>query len=190
MKKESPYKDLAKKVLDMAMGDKITLRSDDPDDNKENSNINLSLDPNSEKRPEQPPLPFYKKIYNVLSSFVIIAAAIIGLVIPVIMCITYTVEYVKIVMQNVSVDINNIYGFLIVIKPIIQFYLTNILFTCIVLGITILAIITIWALTSLIEVIDYISLKSSIKKNYEKTSNRMKELDEEEERLKKESTKK
>jgi hypothetical protein len=177
MKRKKYIKEMARRIIELNMGDKIDLGT-----NKEAENNKDKIEINNENTKQTIiKAPLYTKMYNAFLTALIIAAFIIGFVMPLIIVSKYTIEFTG--DMYLSGQLLTLGTFIKAIPPLLRFYAINFLFTLIVASITILIVIILFIIKHVCAVIEYKILEKSIKKNSDKIQDKLKELDKTEESM-------
>jgi hypothetical protein len=180
--KNPVYRDLSRKIINMAMGDKVKIEGLHKRGEEEEDKIELKQLPNDKAKPT-PPSP-QQIVFNLLSSVVFIIASIIGIFIPIIVCIVYTIDETQTTLNNSPiVSLNDLFNLM---EPLVKFYFNNIVFTLLVLTATFIIVGVLFIIKNLVDVIEMSILKKIFVKYYNKTASKLKSLDDEERLMKEE----
>jgi hypothetical protein len=193
-REKRPYKDIAKKIIKMCMGDKILLPEDkNQGKNEEENKIEMKFELPKERVASN--VSIQQKIFNVLSFAVGIGWLLYIILVPVINNIVFSVNFAKRLYLDYIYKIEVVEGKISFLKyyndmlPAIKYYGINVLiagyFSLMVFSI----IIALYILKIAADIIEGAILKRSIERNYDKISRKTQELDEEE-ALKRKWTKK
>jgi hypothetical protein len=180
--KDSIYRDLSRKLIKMSMGNKVHIDGIEKQENGEDK-IELKRDPEGKIKPN--PSSPQQTIFNILSYLIITVTGIIGVIIPLTVCIAYTVYETKAAFEASS--IGSLSSLLTFMNPLVIFYFNNIVFTLLMLAAGCSAIGVLLLLKITVDLIEMSILKRVFKKYYKKTATKLKALDEEE-RIRKEKT--
>jgi hypothetical protein len=170
MKRKAYIKELARRTIELTMGDKVNLGDTDKDKKIEIDN----RDQNNEKNIIKVPLS--TRIYNALSTTIIVFALMIGLIIPLVVSLKFTTEVTKDIYYLMQTRMS--FGvFIRSLFPIMRFYIMNFGFTLIVAAIALVIILLLTLARHLFSVIEYRILEKSIKNNTENIQETLKKMD-------------
>jgi magnesium-transporting ATPase (P-type) len=181
--KNSIYRDLSRKLINMTMGDKVKIDGLKKYGEGEDK-IELKPPPKDKVKPT--PSSPQQIIFNLLSSIILIIACIIGLFIPIVVCTVYTISETQTTLHGSSIV--SLQDLLNLMEPLVRFYFNNIVFTILVMTVTFIIIGALFIIKNVVDIIEMSILKKIFVKYYNKTADKLKSLDNEE-RLRKEEAK-
>jgi hypothetical protein len=174
-KKEPQYHDISKKLIKMALGDKVKIEGDKGEE-EECIEIKGTPEGGDVKKAKIPPSP-QQIAFNLISSIAVILGGIIGCVMPLIVCVVYTIQETK----GAADDIDTLKGLFNLLFMISRFYLDNFIFTMVIGVITAVIVGISLILKAGVDVLEYYVLKNIFKKYYNKIANKLESLDKDEE---------
>jgi hypothetical protein len=175
MKKDPFISDISKKIIDLSFGDKVNINAESSNKPEDSNNINLKFENKQNKINHKIKIPLYEKIYNFLTLVIYIIGFTISLFLPAIVCIKYTLEAGGYLYSLQNITFQNI---IITSINISKFFLINFLYSLIVFCIMGVILIILFVFKFLCGIIEDIYLQKNIKKNYNLTKDKLKELDE------------
>jgi hypothetical protein len=184
-RKNKSYRELARKIIEMSLGDKIVLPEEEkpaPENtSKEDTGIEMKFD---SSKPVSLPKSMPQRIINGIIILIIIAAAIIGLIIPSINCIAFTIftakaSFIAGYAQEEEQTIHEIY--VTTLYPIIKYWGINALFSIFIAVLAIFTTLCLQMIKLFAYGIEKLYLQKEIKKNYDKIARKADALDKEEE---------
>jgi predicted PurR-regulated permease PerM len=180
-RKTSQYKALSRDLINMALGDKLYIKDDkDGIRSEEDKNIEIKA---KEGLPENK-LSIQQTIYNAASSVFVIFCLIFGIFIP--FSVFTFLSAVKIYHIAEEINVANIQQLFDQMNPILK-YLGLLYLVCIVVvtAVGVFGVIFLLFIKKIIDFIDDAIVKNSIKNNYTKITKKLKDFDQEEDRLNK-----